>query len=119
MSDQFSDTLMEVIGRPVDLAVSDWFVERHGHALRHAPGLGWLAWDDQRWQPSDVQARYLAKETAAELVIAAVSAAKDAQTDMAKEAQRWSGARRARGGSFRCRPGHQRQARGRARSGAR
>jgi len=91
MSD-FSDTLMEVIGRPVDLAVSDWFVERHGHALRHAPGLGWLAWDDQRWQPSDVQARYLAKETAAELVIAAVSAAKDAQTDMAKEAQRWSGA---------------------------
>lgn len=92
MSDQFSDTLMEVIGRPVDLAVSDWFVERHGHALRHAPGLGWLAWDEQRWQPSDVQARYLAKETAAELVIAAVSAAKDAQTDMAKEAQRWSGA---------------------------
>lgn len=35
--------------RASDLGNAERLIARHGHELRFAPGIGWLAWDGSRW----------------------------------------------------------------------
>jgi putative DNA primase/helicase len=51
-------------GAMSDLAYAERLIDQHGHDLRHVRGVGWLAWDQQRWQPDDDEAQRRAKATA-------------------------------------------------------
>jgi putative DNA primase/helicase len=53
-----------------DLGASIRFVEEAKPTLRYCPGVGWLAWDEQRWAPDgESEAIELAKRTARKWVL--------------------------------------------------
>jgi putative DNA primase/helicase len=55
-------------GPITDLYAAERLASENAQALRHVPGIGWLAWDGSRWAPGEDEAHRAAKRNARELL---------------------------------------------------
>jgi putative DNA primase/helicase len=74
--------------RLTDLGNAERLVFEHGHDLRYAPGIGWLAWDGRRWkQDTDGEAIRRAKQTVRSMYAEAVEVE---DPDLRKKLVQWA-----------------------------
>jgi putative DNA primase/helicase len=78
--------LDSIIGAPerarlplTELGNAQRLVAVHGRDLRHARGVGWLVWDGQRWQRSDIEVQARAKRTARSILVEEAAQIEDAE----------------------------------------
>jgi len=65
---------------PTDLGQAQRLVDEHGHDLRYVPGIGWHAWDGQRFRPDiDGEVSRRAKRTAQDTLTAAAALGEESE----------------------------------------
>lgn len=69
-----------------DMGNAHRLVIDHRDELRHAKGIGWLAWDGQRWKPDDAEAERAAERTVRDIKREALYRSDHAESERDRDA---------------------------------